>query len=177
MKFGLQNYKTALVMLVAIASFLVCLAFTAVRLFEVERDLRTDAMYSNIWFVTQAQFEAAIFSESLARLAANETFSAPEQAPDFRANILISRLAVLLEGRHGRIMEEIGVSGDIRQAYLQLTMAEPILRNGIDAPAAVLLGEQIRELAYKLRDAANQVVWLNRDQSVTKRAKFLQIAF
>lgn len=98
MKFRLQHYKAALVTLVAIASLVVCLAFTVARLFEVERELRTDEMSTNSWFVTQAQFEAAILAESLARAAANEGFADPEQAPGFRTTILISRLAVLLEG-------------------------------------------------------------------------------
>src|SRR5690349_24016696 len=125
MKFSFQHYKVALVTLVAIASLVVCLALTVSRLFEVERGLRTNEMYSNIWFVTQAQFEAALLAESLARSAANESFATPDQAPGFRTDILISRLAVLLEGPPGRVMGELGVAGDLKKAYLELTMAEP----------------------------------------------------
>src|SRR6478609_1597999 len=102
MRLNLHSYKAALVTLAAMASLIVCLGFTVARLFELEREFRTDAMYANTWYVTQAQFEAAIFAESLARAAGGETFASSEHAPSFRADILISRLAVLLEGPQGR---------------------------------------------------------------------------
>jgi len=177
MRFGLHNYKTALLTLIAIASLVVCVGVTVARMFEVERELRTDGLYTNTWFVTQAQFEAVILAESLARAAANESFSTPEQTPAFRINILISGLALLLEGRHGRIVENLGAAADIKQAYLQLTMAEPLLQKGIDAQGALLLREQMRDLAYKLRDMANQVIWLSHEQASTKRANYLRVVF
>ncbi len=109
MKFGLNSYKTALVTLVAITSFVACLGFTVARLFEVERDLRTDGLYTNLWVVTQTQFEAAILAESLARKASNESFATQDQDPTFRTSILISRLAVLIEGPQGQVFERIGL--------------------------------------------------------------------
>jgi signal transduction histidine kinase len=177
MQFRLNSYKGALVTLVAIASLIVCLGFSVVRLFEVERSLRTDGMHTNIWLVTQTQFEAALMAESLARKAANEIFSTPDQEPSFRANILISRLASLLEGPQSKIFEEIHLAGDLKQAYLQLILAEPYLHGEIDAHGANLLREQLRELAYKLRDAANKVVILSRERTAAKRQDYLQIVF
>ena len=81
MRLNLQSYKAALVTLAAMASLIVCLGFTVARLFEMEHEFRMDRTYSNHWYVTQAQFEAAILAESLARVAAHETFANPEQAP------------------------------------------------------------------------------------------------
>jgi hypothetical protein len=157
------------------ASLIVCLGFTVARLFETERELRNDGTYTDVWFVTQAQFEAAILAESLARAAANESFATPEQAPSFRTSILISRLAVLIEGPQERLMESLGLSGDLKHAYLQLTIAEPILQSGIDRQGTMLLREQMKELSYKLRDAANRIIWLSRDQAVAKREDYLRV--
>jgi len=108
MRFSLHHYKTALVTLLATASLVVCLGFTVARLFEMEHEFRNDGSVSTIWYVTQAQFEAAVLAESLSRAAANESFSAPEQQPGFRTSILISRLSVLLEGRQGKLMDDLG---------------------------------------------------------------------
>jgi PAS domain S-box-containing protein len=175
MKLSLHNYKSALVTLVAMASLIVCLGFAVVRIFEMEHELRNDGTYTDVWFVTQAQFEAAILAESLARAAINESFDAPEQAPGFRTTILISRLAVLLEGRQEKLMESLGLSGDLKHAYLQLTLAEPILQSKIDPQSAALLREQMKELSYRLRDAANRIIWLSRDQAVAKREDYLRV--
>src|SRR5215213_6957856 len=175
MKLSLHNYKSALVTLVAMASLIVCLGFAVVRIFEMEHELRNDGTYIDVWFVTQAQFEAAILAESLARAAINESFDAPEQAPGFRTTILISRLAVLLEGRQEKLMESLGLSGDLKHAYLQLTLAEPILQSKIDPQSAALLREQMKELSYRLRDAANRIIWLSRDQAVAKREDYLRV--
>ncbi|WP_160195444.1 histidine kinase dimerization/phospho-acceptor domain-containing protein [Microvirga sp. BSC39] len=166
-----------MVTLLATASLVVCLGFTVARLFEMEHEFRNDGSVSTVWYVTQAQFEAAVLAENLGRAAANGSFSAPEQQPGFRTSILISRLSVLLEGRQGKLMEDIGIAGDLKGAYLQLTIAEPLLQNGIDPQAAVLLREQMMQLAYRLRDAANQMVALSHDQVALKRSSYLQVIF
>jgi|GEM_PF-4347201 len=177
MRFSLQNYKTALVTLLATASLVVCLGFTVARLFEMEHEFRNDRAFTNVWYVTQTQFEAAVLAETLARVATNEKADAPEQQPGFRASILISRLSVLLEGHQGKVMDSLGVTGDLKQAYLQLTIAEPLLQSEIDAQAAALLREQMMQLAYKLRDTANQLILSSRDHAALKRSGYLQVIF
>jgi PAS domain S-box-containing protein len=177
MRFNLHNYKTAVITLLATASLVVCLGFTVARLFEMEQEFRNDGTFTTVWYVTQAQFEAAVLAETMASVAANESFISPEQQPGFRASILISRLSVLLEGRQGKLMDSLGVASDLKQAYLQLTMAEPLLQDRIDPQAAVLLREQMKQLAYKLRDAANQVVLLSHDHAASKRSSYLQVVF
>jgi PAS domain S-box-containing protein len=177
MRFSLQNYKTALVTLLATASLVVCLGFTVARLFNMEHELRNDRTFSDVWFVTQAQFEAAVLAETLARVSANERFTPPEQQPGFRTSVLISRLSLLLEGRQGKVMNDLGLTSDIKQAYLQLTMAEPLLQSELDASAAALLREQMMQLAYKLRDAANHIILSSRDHAALKRSGYLQVIF
>jgi hypothetical protein len=75
MRFSLSHYKTALVTLLATASLVVCLGFTVARLFEMEHEFRNDGTVASVWYVTQTQFEAAVLAESLARAAANGSFS------------------------------------------------------------------------------------------------------
>lgn len=101
MKTKLQNYKAVLIMLVAIAGLVACLVFTVARLLYVETDLRSEDSQTSLWQITQAQFEATLAAESFARSAAGEAFSTPEQEPAFRMAILVSRIAVLLEGPRG----------------------------------------------------------------------------
>jgi PAS domain S-box-containing protein len=177
MRFGLNSYKTALVTLVAITSLVACLGFTVARLFEVERDLRTDGLYTNLWVVTQTQFEATVLAESLARKAANESFATQEQEPAFRTSILISRLAVLVEGPQSQVFERLGLLGELKQDYLYLTLAEPVLQGEIDSQTALSLRGQMRDLAYKLRDAANRVLALGRDEAAVKRSNYLRVLF
>jgi hypothetical protein len=148
MKLLLKNYKAALITLFAIASFIICLGFTVARLLEVERALRTDGMYTNMWVVTQAQFEAAILAESLARKAAGQSIATQEQEPEFRINILISRLAVLVEGPQGQAIEAVGLAGDLRQAYLQLTLAEPLLRGGRSTSSRFVAWTNVRSCIH-----------------------------
>lgn len=177
MKLSLNSYRTALVTLVAIAVLVTCLGLTVARLFEVERDLRTDGMYTNLWVTSQTQFEAAILAESLARAAADESFTVDEQEPGYRATILISRLAVLVEGPQGEVLKALGLMGDLKLAYLQLTLVEPLLKDGIDPQGALLLRGQMRDLAYKLRDATNQLLLYGREQAAQKRSNYLRVMF
>lgn len=177
MKLSPHNYKAALITLVAVAGLVACLVFTLARLFDLERDLRTDGTYTNLWQITQTQFEAALLAESLARVAANESFSAEEQEPAFRLTILVSRWAVLLEGPQGQDFEKIGSLGDLKRAYLHLTLAEPLLEDGIDAPAAMRLRAQVRDLAHQLRDISNKAMLYSREQAALKRDRYLETLF
>jgi PAS domain S-box-containing protein len=177
MKLSSNSHKAALLTLVAIASLVASLGFTVARLFEVERNLRTDGTYTNMWVITQTQFEAAILAESLARKAAGESFSSHEQEPSYRSTILISRLAVLVDGPQGRVLEQIGLMGDLKHAYLQLTLAEPLLQGEIDPNTALLLRAQMRDLAYQLRGVANTVLLFGHEQAALKRSSYLRVVF
>ncbi|MCB5177482.1 MULTISPECIES: sensor histidine kinase [Microvirga] len=177
MKLGLQTYRTSLVTLVAIAGLVACLVFTVARLLNVESDLRSEDTHTNLWQITQTQFEATLFAESLTRKAANETIADPQSEPDFRLAILISRLAVLLEGPQGQVIEKVGMMGGLKRAYLQLTLAEPVVARGLDAQSAFHMRSQARDLAYELRSAANKVMLLNREQGAMTRTMYLRVVF
>ncbi|MDP8918002.1 MAG: ATP-binding protein [Pseudomonadota bacterium] len=127
--------------------------------------------------VTQTQFEAAVLAESLARKAANESFATQEQEPTFRTSILISRLAVLVEGPQSQVFERIGMLGELKQDYLHLTLAESLLQGQIDPQTAMSLRGQMRDLSYRLRDAANRILALGREQAAVKRSDYLRVVF
>lgn len=176
-KLSLQSYRAALVTLIAIASLIACLVFTVARLLDVETDLRSEDTHTNLWQITQTQFEATLFAESLARAAANEAIDDPEQAPNFRLAILVSRLAVLLDGPQAQLIAQFGHLGELKQAYLHLTIAEGVLGDHVDTAVATQLRSQARDLAYDLRSVANKVMLLNREQGAQKRSKYLQVVF
>jgi len=171
------RYKAAVVTLFAIAFLVVCLGFTIIRLLDLERDLRTDGMHTDIWMVTQTQFEAAMLAEALARKAAREEIAVPEQDPAFRITILISRLAILLEGPQGEALEGIGLSGDLKLAYLRLTLAEPLLQSEVSPQTASLLQAEARDLAHLLRDAANRLLIHSRGTAASKRENYAHVVF
>jgi PAS domain S-box-containing protein len=177
MKIKLRNYKAAVVTLAAIAVLAISLAFTVWRLLNVEQDLRTEDTHTNLWQISQTQFEASIFAEVLARTAAGEAFADPEQAPTFRLAILISRLAVLLEGPQGKVIDRVGELESLKEAYLRLTHAEPLLEKGIDTRTATMLRVQARDLAYQLRDITNKVTLLVREEAMAKRSTYLRYVF
>ncbi|MBF9234668.1 sensor histidine kinase [Microvirga alba] len=177
MKRSPHNYRTALVTLLAIAGLVACLVFTVVRLLSVESDLRSEDTHVKLWQLTQTQFEAELLAEGLARKAANDPFTGLEQEPNFRLAILISRFGVLMEGSYGELIESLGVMGGFKQAYLQLTLAEPLFDENLSPQVALQLRAQARDLAYMLRDVANKVVLLNREHGASTRSKYLSVVF
>ncbi|HZH52050.1 MAG TPA: ATP-binding protein [Microvirga sp.] len=177
MRLGLQTYRTSLVTLVAIAGLVACLVFTVARLLHVESDLRSEDTHSNLWMITQTQFEATLLAESLTRKAAGEPVADPQLEPDFRLAILISRLAVLLEGPQGQVIDKIGMLGALKQAYLQLSLAEPLVAGGLDANGALNMRAQARDLAYDLRSTANKVMLFNREHGALTRNMYLRVVF
>lgn len=172
-----RNYKAALVTLAAIGVLAVSLTFTVWRLLNVEEDLRTEDSHAELWQISQTQFEASILAETLARVGAGEVITDPEQAPGFRLAILLSRLAVLLEGQEGRSIGKIGATKSLEDAYLQLSAAEPLMEGPIDPGTASGLRVQARTLAYQLRGIANKVMLRNREETAAKRSMYLRYVF
>jgi len=177
MKINLNNYKAALVTFAAIALLALSLTFTVWRLLNVEEDLRREETHANLWQISQTQFEASILAESLARAAAGEIFADREQTPEFRLAILTSRMAILLDGLQSQVIEKVGALGSLKEAYLQLTYAEPLLKDRVDPQTARLLRVQVRDLAYQLREIANKVMLLNHGEMSDKRSMYLRYVF
>ncbi|WP_210483053.1 sensor histidine kinase [Microvirga antarctica] len=177
MRINLRSYKTVFIMLVAIAGLVACLVFTVARLLYVEADLRTEDTHSNLWQITQTQFEAALVSESLARAAVQDTFAQPDQEPRFRYAILVSRLSTLLEGPQRETIERLGMMSNLKRHYLQILLAEPLFDAPLDRESALTLRAQTRELAYDLRDIANKLVLVTGENGIRTRSMYLRVVF
>jgi PAS domain S-box-containing protein len=177
MKIKLRNYKGSLVILAAIGVLAISLTFTVWRLLDVEEDSRAGDSYSNLWEISQTQFEASVMAETLARAAMGETFASPEQAPGFRLAILISRLSVLLEGEQKKLVVRVGALESLQEAYRQLTNAEPFLERAIDAQTATRLRVQVHDLANELRGIANKAMLLSHEEKAEKRSLYLRYVF
>ena len=110
MKLKLRNYKASLITLAAIGVLAISLTFTVWRLLAVGEDSPIGDSYSNLWEISQTQFEASVVAEALARTATGESFASPEETPGFRLTILIRRLSVLLEGEQKDLIGRVGGS-------------------------------------------------------------------
>jgi PAS domain S-box-containing protein len=177
MKIKLRNYKGSLVILAAIGVLAISLTFTVWRLLDVEEDSRAGDSYSNLWEISQTQFEASVMAETLARAAMGETFASPEQTPGFRLAILISRLSVLLEGEQKKLVVRVGALESLQEAYRQLTDAEPLLERAIGAQTATRLRVQVHDLANELRGIANKAMLLSHEEKAEKRSLYLRYVF
>ncbi|SCY79861.1 PAS domain S-box-containing protein [Microvirga guangxiensis] len=175
MKLNVKNHKAGLVTLLAMAVLAICLSFAVARLFNIERDLRSEDTHTNLWMISQSQFEAVLMAESLARYAGGETGTQLEQTPEFRLAILISRISVLLEGPQAEVINKVDLLGDLKTAYLQLTLAEKMVDSNMSAEEARRLRGQVRELGYTLQAAANEVMLLNRTEASAKREMYMQV--
>ena len=177
MKIKLRNYRGSLVILAAIGVLAISLTFTVWRLLDVEEDSRAGDSNSNLWEISQTQFEASVMAESLARAATGETFASPEQTPGFRLAILISRLSVLLEGEQKKLVVRVGALESLQEAHRQLTDAEPLLERAIDAQTATRLRVQVHDLANELRGVANKAMLLTHEEKAEKRSLYLRYVF
>jgi PAS domain S-box-containing protein len=175
MKLNINSHKPGLVTLLATAVLAVCLGFAAMRLFDIEHDMRSEDAHIGLWMISQAQFEAALMAESLARYAGGEAFPEPGQAPEFRLPILLGRMAVLLEGPQADMINQVGLLGDLKAAYLLLGLAEPLGEKKMSPEAALLFRAQAHKLGHTLRDIANEVVILNRSDMASKRAMYWRV--
>ena len=177
MKLKLRNYKASLITLAAIGVLAISLTFTVWRLLAVGEDSRAGDSYSNLWEISQTQFEASVVAEALARTATGESFASPEETPGFRLAILIRRLSVLLEGEQKNLIARVGALESLQETYRRLTDAEPLLEKAIDAQTATRLRIQVHDLANQLRGIANQAMLLSHEEKAEKRSLYLRYVF
>jgi PAS domain S-box-containing protein len=177
MKLKLRNYKASLITLAAIGVLAISLTFTVWRLLAVGEDSPTGDSYSNLWEISQTQFEASVVAEALARTATGESFATPEETPGFRLAILIRRLSVLLEGEQKDLIGKVGALKSLQESYQRLTDAEPLLTKAIDAQTAARLRVQVHDLANELRGIANRAMLLSHEEKAEKRSLYLRYVF
>src|SRR5690606_23756692 len=91
--------------ILTIAIFVLLLAFSLMRLSDIERDMRIEATQNMLWVISRAHVSSLQLSEAVAR---RSTGGADDTELDLRYDMFLSRLALLDEGPQRRRMEELG---------------------------------------------------------------------
>lgn len=138
--------------MLAIAIFVVLLAFSLMRLAEIERDMRIEATQNMLWVISRAH---------IASLQLGETVAGGEiDLPDLerRYNVFLSRLVLLDDGPQRRQMEALGF-GEVLDEFRQRL---PELGALIEGPAGQEQTGAIKQLlaSYEtvLGHAANRAM-------------------
>ena len=91
----------------AIVIFVVLLAFSLMRLSDLERDMRIEATQNMLWVISRAHISSLQLSEAVAGSIAGEV----DQAQlELRYNVFLSRLALLDDGPQRRRMESLAAA-------------------------------------------------------------------
>ncbi|HEY8382504.1 MAG TPA: ATP-binding protein [Microvirga sp.] len=162
---------------VAAVSLIGCLVFAGVRLLQTDRALRRLQTSTDVWHVMQAQYEMALFSQSLARQAAGEVFATPEDAPPFRFDIMMSRIEFLMEGPQLRALQNLAPTDELVMLHRQVASAEQAIEAGLSPPEALSLAAQAIRLGDMLRGFANTQVHRNRVDNARNREYYLRIVY
>lgn len=91
--------------MLTIAVFVLLLAFSLMRLSDIERDMRIEASQNMLWVISRAHVASLQLSEAAATGPTDDT---RRSALELRFNVFLSRLALLDDGPQRRQMEALG---------------------------------------------------------------------
>ncbi len=91
----------------AIVIFVVLLAFSLMRLSDIERDMRIEATQNMLWVISRAHIASLQLGEAVAGSVAGEV---DREQMELRYNVFLSRLALLDDGPQRRRMEALGAT-------------------------------------------------------------------
>ncbi|MBV2145076.1 PAS domain-containing sensor histidine kinase [Falsochrobactrum sp. TDYN1] len=91
----------------AIIMFIVLLAFSLMRLSNIERDMRIEGTQNMLWVISRAHISSLQLGEAVAGSVAGEVDPAQME---LRYNVFLSRLALLDDGPQRRRMEALGAT-------------------------------------------------------------------
>lgn len=106
--------------ILTITIFVILLAFSLIRLSEVERDMRIEATQNMLWVISRAHVSSLQLGEAVAKHALDEI---DQSELELRYNVFLSRLALLDDGPQRRHMDALGfgtVLDDLRQELPEL---------------------------------------------------------
>jgi PAS domain S-box-containing protein len=172
---GAQRRQSKAVTLVAVASLIGCLAFAGVRLYQVDRDLRTSDVDNYVFHFGQAQYEAARFAECVTRKV-HEGLSDPEELR-LRFDILLSRLGYFMDGRPARKLDQLGYTASIRSQYAAWLERQKLVGSDFSSDQGRELAREAMSTADLLRDAGNAAILAGRDEEATARERYLNVLF
>lgn len=91
----------------AIVLFVVLLAFSLMRLSDIERNMRIEATQNMLWVISRAHVSSLQLGEAVAGSSAGDVDAAQIE---LRYNVFLSRLALLDDGPQRRRMEALGAT-------------------------------------------------------------------
>src|SRR5690554_2439456 len=109
--------------LMVIVAFATFLAFSLVRLYQVEQDMRENVNENMLWVITQAQVPSHRLDEAVNRLARGDETA----APGLRFDNFASRLELIAQGPQQRYLAALGFSDAIEQSLLGMQAIEAVL--------------------------------------------------
>ncbi|QDY71155.1 sensor histidine kinase [Qingshengfaniella alkalisoli] len=110
--------------LVAVVVFAVLLAFSLVRMIEIENAMRVEAEENMLWVLHQSEVAARRLAETAALIDLGE---ADTDDLALRFDILKGRVAMLNDGPQRRFVEEIGYDDELEQIAASLNAVAPII--------------------------------------------------
>jgi PAS domain S-box-containing protein len=142
--------------LAAIAAFVVSIGFASWRIIGVERQEGSDLGENLVWAMSQNEIELLRFLDVLGRYGFSDPSADRDELLE-RFDVLWSRFAVLAEGELAdRLGNVAGARGAVENARLTLAALEErilALESGERASAAAV-AERLRSLVPELRDAS-----------------------
>lgn len=110
----------------AIIIFVVLLAFSLMRLSDIERNMRLEATQNMLWVISRAHVSSLQLGEAVAGSVAGEVDPA---GMELRLNVFLSRLALLDDGPQRRRMELLGASASLDALRGSLPELASLLKN------------------------------------------------
>lgn len=98
-----------------IAIFVVLLAFSLMRLSDIEQDMRIEATQNMLWVISRAHVASLQLNDAVAKRSFGET---DQSELDLRYNVFLSRLALLDDGPQRRQMQALGFA-DVLEGFRQ----------------------------------------------------------
>ncbi|MGO2133275.1 MAG: ATP-binding protein [Halomonas sp.] len=123
--------------LAVVPVFALLLTFSLIRMFDIEKDMRTEAEQNMLWVLHQAEVAALRLGETAALAALGE---AQQSEVSLRYDILASRMALLGDGPQRRFIEHIGFDSGYARLARALDGIAPLV---VDFTAAD--SQQLRE--------------------------------
>lgn len=138
----------------AIVIFVVLLAFSLMRLSDLERDMRIEATQNMLWVISRAHISSLQLGEAAAGSVAGEVDHAQLE---LRYNVFLSRLALLDDGPQRRRMEALGAAAALGTLRGSLPELGPLLMGG-RPEAAPRIRALLAPYNAALTEAANKAM-------------------
>ncbi|WP_209381388.1 sensor histidine kinase [Pararoseomonas baculiformis] len=153
-----------------IAAFFVSLVLTCIHLLRLERQLTPHPGESVVWLASQAQYEAMRTLDMVVRRVAGDP-EADEAAVQLRYDVLLSRMAVLREGRPLLRVQQTGLEETMEQQLAAVAGLEPAMLSlqPEERAAEAMIRAALHAAAGFLRELANRVLLEDQQNANTLR--------